>query len=53
MSMKGVGSMSIGEQNSTGSAAVPFELRDAHGGVHRLEHYRGEWLLLMFHRHLG
>ncbi len=35
-----------------GSPAVSFALRDAEGRVHRLEDYRGRWLLLMFHRHL-
>ena len=35
-----------------GRPAVPFALRDAQGGEHRLEDYRGQWLLLMFHRHL-
>ena len=35
-----------------GRPAVPFALRDAQGGEYRLEHYRGRWLLLMFHRHL-
>lgn len=33
--------------------AVPFELPDAEGTVHRLEQYAGNWLLLVFHRHLG
>jgi peroxiredoxin len=32
--------------------AVPFALRDTAGGLHRLEAYRGRWLLLVFHRHL-
>ncbi len=34
-------------------AAIPFELSDANGKVHTLEDYRGRWLLLVFHRHLG
>ena len=34
------------------SPAVPFELADTAGTVHRLERYRGHWLLLVFHRHL-
>ncbi|MEK6237348.1 MAG: peroxiredoxin family protein [Planctomycetales bacterium] len=36
-----------------GKAARPFEMQDAEGRVHRLEDYRGSWLLLVFHRHLG
>lgn len=39
--------------NKVGSTAIPFELKDVDGKAHRLEHYRGSWLLLMFHRHLG
>jgi peroxiredoxin len=34
-------------------AAVPFELSDASGKVRTLDDYRGRWLLLVFHRHLG
>lgn len=37
----------------TGKAAVPFELRDIDGRVYRLEDFRGTWLLIVFHRHLG
>ena len=36
-----------------GDAAVPFELPDTAGRVHRLSEYSGGWLLLVFHRHLG
>ncbi len=36
-----------------GGPAVPFALADASGVVHRLDDYRGGWLLLVFHRHLG
>lgn len=36
-----------------GSKAVSFELPDALGGVHRLQDYAGQWLLLVFHRHLA
>lgn len=39
--------------NLTGKPAVPFTLSDSTGAPHRLEDYRGRWLLLMFHRHLG
>jgi peroxiredoxin len=37
----------------TGTEALPFALADADGRVRRLEEYRGGWLLLVFHRHLG
>jgi peroxiredoxin len=33
--------------------AVPFELPDLAGDVHRLSDFAGDWLLLVFHRHLG
>lgn len=39
--------------NKVNQLAVAFELRDAHQVVHRLEDYSGNWLLLVFHRHLG
>jgi len=39
--------------NLTGKPAVPFFLPDSNGRMHRLEAYRGGWLLLVFHRHLG
>jgi hypothetical protein len=34
------------------SPAVPCALEDTAGAVHRLEQYRGHWLLMVFHRHL-
>lgn len=37
----------------TGKPAIPFRLRDSTGRSHVLEEYRGNWLLLVFHRHLG
>ena len=37
----------------TGKPAVPFRLQDGGGGSHQLEEYRGRWLLMVFHRHLG
>lgn len=37
----------------TGKPAVPFALRDIDGRIHRLEGYRGSWLLIVFHRHFG
>jgi peroxiredoxin len=36
-----------------GKPAVPFALPDAQGKIRRLEDYRGGWLLMVFHRHLG
>lgn len=36
-----------------GRPAPPFALHDTQGNLHRLDDYRGAWLLLMFHRHLG
>ena len=39
--------------SSVGKPAVEFELKDPCGAVHRLEDYTGQWLLLVFHRHLG
>lgn len=35
-----------------GRPAAPFELPDADGRLHRLDEYRGRWLLLVMHRHL-
>ena len=40
-------------RNLTGQPAIPFELMDLDGKSHRLEDYRGSWLLMVFHRHLG
>jgi len=37
----------------TGMPAIPFRLQDSAGQIHRLEEYRGRWLLMVFHRHLG
>lgn len=39
-------------KSNVGSPAVPFALEDTGGTVHRLEQYRGHWLLMVFHRHL-
>ena len=36
----------------TGHPAPSFVLPDASGREHRLEDYRGQWLLLVMHRHL-
>jgi len=37
----------------TSKPAADFALPDTAGKVHRLADYRGRWLLLVFHRHLG
>lgn len=37
----------------TGKPAIPFRLRDSKGRIHLLEEYRGRWLMMVFHRHLG
>jgi len=37
----------------TGKPAIPFNLRDSEGHTHHLENYKGNWLLMVFHRHLG
>jgi hypothetical protein len=42
-----------GMRNLSGQAAIPFSLADSDGRVHSLEEYRGSWLLMVFHRHLG
>lgn len=36
----------------TGRSAVPFRLPGTDGRQHSLETYRGDWLLLVMHRHL-
>jgi peroxiredoxin len=40
-------------RNLSGQAAIPFSLADSNGRIHTLEEFRGSWLLLVFHRHLG
>jgi len=40
-------------ESLNGKAAIPFSISDAGGRVHRLDEYRGKWLLMVFHRHLG
>ncbi len=37
----------------TGHPAPPFHLPDSEEKVHHLADYKGSWLLLVFHRHLG
>lgn len=39
--------------NLTGHPAIDFCLPDTQGQLHRLADFQGNWLLLMFHRHLG
>lgn len=39
--------------NLTGKPATPFSLLDSEGNRHHLENYKGHWLLMVFHRHLG
>ena len=39
--------------NLTGRPAASFSLHDSNGAIHRLEDFRGSWLLMVFHRHLG
>jgi peroxiredoxin len=36
-----------------GLPAIAFALEDTAGTVHRLEQFRGRWLLMVLHRHLG
>lgn len=36
-----------------GQPATAFELTDLNGQLHKLSDYKGSWLLLVFHRHLG
>jgi peroxiredoxin len=43
----------IALQDLTGKPAIPFTLRDRRGTTHQLDEYRGKWLLMVFHRHLG
>ena len=37
----------------TGKPAIPINLHDSLGNFHRLEDYSENWLLMVFHRHLG
>jgi peroxiredoxin len=39
--------------NLTGKPAPPFSLHDSNGVVHLLADFKGSWLLMVFHRHLG
>jgi hypothetical protein len=42
-----------GMNTLSGKPALPFALPDSSGHLHTLEEYRGSWLLMVFHRHLG
>ena len=37
----------------TGVLAFDFELKDHEGNPHSLDEFKGSWLLMVFHRHLG
>ena len=41
------------KSDDVGSPAATFALEDTGRAVHRLEQYRGHWLLMVFHRHLS
>jgi len=43
----------VSMRSLVGQPAVTFNLSDAEGRTHRLDDYRGAWLLMVFHRHLG
>jgi len=40
-------------KNLEGKPAIFFSLYDVNGHTIRLDTYRGSWLLMVFHRHLG
>jgi peroxiredoxin len=37
----------------TGTPARHFAVKDSTGIINRLEDFKGSWLLMVFHRHLG
>lgn len=41
------------KSNRIGHGALSFSLPDTEGKIHRLEDYAGNWLLMVFLRHLG
>lgn len=43
----------MGMKSMQGQKAVPFELRDHRGEMHRQKDFTGNWLVLVFHRHLA
>jgi hypothetical protein len=40
-------------KNFEGQRAIPFNSCDVDGNTIRLDNYQGNWLLMVFHRHLG
>ena len=40
-------------ENFEGKQAVGFNFLDINGHIIRLGNYQGNWLLMVFHRHLG
>lgn len=40
-------------KSQVGKPAAPFALEDSAGATHTQEEFHGDWLLLVFHRHLG
>ncbi len=36
-----------------GKPAIPFKRLDSNGHTILLDSYKGHWLLMVFHRHLG
>ncbi|MBU1566911.1 MAG: peroxiredoxin family protein [Proteobacteria bacterium] len=39
--------------NKVGQEVPPFAVKDQNGREVHLEQFKGEWLLLVFHRHLA
>ncbi len=39
--------------NFEGLAGVPFNLQGTDGTIYKSQDFAGQWLLLVFHRHLG
>ena len=37
----------------TGKPAKTFSIHDSNGNLQSQEAYKGSWLLMVFHRHLG
>lgn len=37
----------------TNQTALPFSLSGSDGRNYRLDDFKGHWLLMVFHRHLG
>jgi peroxiredoxin len=45
--------MQLSKSNREGEVAPSFTLKDENGRGVRLEDFTGNWLLLVFHRHLA